>query len=165
MWKVIASSVVGGALVLVCVGSGCGSDATGGFSCEGNPKCTGDPAPTEASRALCRAALAGACGTKYRALGECGVAKGTCTGGGTSGTTDLTNCAAEQKGFTDCLAANTDAGLDGAIDSGGNDGAVKDASSSDAADASCKANLQPCASPAECCSNFCNDQGVCMGGN
>lgn len=157
MIKKIATGVAGVGIVLVCVGYGCGSDATGGFSCDGNPKCSGDPQPTDSSRALCRAALAGACGAKYRALGECGVAKGTCTGGGTSGTTDLTACAAEQKAFTDCLATSGDAGADAAVDSGSNDGAVKDGTSSDAADASCKANGQPCTTSGECCSSFCGN--------
>lgn len=64
----------------------------------------------------------------------------------------LSACAAEQKGFTDCLAANADAGVDAAVDSGSNDGAVKDATSSDA---SCKPNGQQCTTSVECCSKFC----------
>lgn len=101
-------SVLAAVVTIAAFGlAGCGGS---GFGCGDKGKCANDPASTPSEVSQCNAALGGACGNEYRAVGSCAESTQQCD---SSGMTDITHfqasCSAQFTALSNCCTAHAGA--------------------------------------------------------
>ena len=121
--KVLVSVGVLAAVGLQISAVGCSSSSSGGkggFSCDGESPCTGDPKLDADARAKqkaeCEKALGGSCGGQYRLAGECALTV-ACKDNKTDSQGILSKCDSELKAYISCQQGGPDGG--GTPDGGG----------------------------------------------
>ena len=85
--------------------AGCGGS---GFGCADKGKCANDPATTQSEVNQCNAALGGACGNEFRAVGSCAESTQQCDSNGMTDTTHFqASCSAQFAALAACCNAHT----------------------------------------------------------
>ena len=93
-------------------GGSSGGGGGGTFSCDSKSTCPNEPALTAEQKQQCQQIYDGACGTEYKALGNCVLENEQCKADGTSDT-EATNsgpCKTQDDAFTACFLAGFDGG-------------------------------------------------------
>jgi hypothetical protein len=99
MKKLLSLALLLGALSAPIALVHCGGS---GFSCDQGKKCPNDPDITDSQRQMCRDQLAGMCGDKYKAAGQCASDNTTCDSSGKS-MTNTSPCQSQNTALLQCL--------------------------------------------------------------